>query len=41
MAAARNYYSNEAKELARDVASAARRVATAAADAFKGGKPGA
>jgi Zn-dependent protease with chaperone function len=36
MAAARNYYGNEARELARDVATAARKVASAAADAFKG-----
>jgi Zn-dependent protease with chaperone function len=36
MAAARNYYSNEAKELARDVVGAAKKVASAAADAFKG-----
>jgi Zn-dependent protease with chaperone function len=36
MAAARTYYGNEARELARDVATAARKVASAAADAFKG-----
>lgn len=41
MVAARDYYANEAKELARDVAAAARRVASAATDAFKGGKQGA
>ncbi|HET7604139.1 MAG TPA: M48 family metallopeptidase [Gemmatimonadales bacterium] len=35
-AAAKNYYGNEARELARDVATAARKVASAAADAFKG-----
>ncbi|HEU4762467.1 MAG TPA: hypothetical protein VFS74_09105, partial [Gemmatimonadales bacterium] len=36
IAAAKNYYGNEARELARDVATAARKVASAAADAFKG-----
>jgi Zn-dependent protease with chaperone function len=35
-AAAKNYYGNEARELARDVATAARKVASAAADAFNG-----
>ena len=40
LAAAKNYYGNEARELARDMATAARKVASAAADAFKG-KPGA
>ena len=38
MGAAKDYYSHEAKELAREVANAARRVATAATDAFKGGR---
>ena len=40
MTAAKDYYVNEAKELARDVKSAAKKVASAAADAFRGGKPG-
>ena len=38
MGAAKDYYTPEAKELAREVANAARRVATAATDAFKGGR---
>jgi hypothetical protein len=35
MAAAGNYYAAEAQKLARDVTDAAKRAATAAADAFR------
>jgi hypothetical protein len=35
MAAAGNYYAGEAKDIAREVAGAARRAANAAADAFR------
>ncbi len=38
MGAAKDYYAHEAKEFAREVANAAKRVATAATDAFKGGR---
>jgi Zn-dependent protease with chaperone function len=38
MGAAKDYYAHEARELAREVANAARRVAAAATDAFKGGR---
>jgi hypothetical protein len=35
MTAAKDYYSTEAKELAREVAGAAKRAASAARDAFR------